>query len=190
MLTLNINELTYRLYSKNFRYLNLWKNNCLKMCAIHLPAKYLYTMSPLIEHFAFPKSSYFSSISICVVLHTMLFCFYFGEWKEVKTPSHSFTNSCFPALKLNIAMSEKKSLGKMLFRKRSDKMRRELEDAAREGSSRRSNSPIPILPVNDRASDLSDLTGNASKAAGFYSDAVPKHVHLKFVSLFHFSFFF
>lgn len=61
-------------------------------------------------------------------------------------------------------------------------MRKELEDAAREGSSRRSNSPIPALPPVERAGSLSDLTGNASKAAGFYSDNVPKNVHMKFVS--------
>lgn len=59
-------------------------------------------------------------------------------------------------------------------------MRRELEDAAREGSSRRSNSPIPAMPA-ERAGSLSDLTGNA-KAAGFFSDGIPKNIHMKFVS--------
>lgn len=58
-------------------------------------------------------------------------------------------------------------------------MRKELEDAAREGGSRRSNSPIPSLPL-ERNNDLSDLTGNA-KPAGFYSDGIPKHIHMKFV---------
>ena len=61
-------------------------------------------------------------------------------------------------------------------------MRKELEDAAREGSSRRSNSPIAIMPSNERTGSLSDLTGTASKVAGYYSDATPKHIHLKFVS--------
>lgn len=72
-------------------------------------------------------------------------------------------------------------IGKTLFRKRSDKMRKELEDAAREGSSRRSNSPIPAMPL-ERAGSLSDLTGNA-KAAGFFSDGIPKNIHMKFVSI-------
>lgn len=71
-------------------------------------------------------------------------------------------------------------IGKSLFRKRSDKMRKELEDAAREGNSRRSNSPAPMTPPTER--NLSDLTGHAAKAAGFYSDSLPKNVHLKFVS--------
>lgn len=61
-------------------------------------------------------------------------------------------------------------------------MRRELEDAAREGSSRRSNSPIPVMPL-ERAGSLSDLTGNV-KAAGFFSDGIPKNIHMKFVSVF------
>lgn len=61
-------------------------------------------------------------------------------------------------------------------------MRKELEDAAREGASRRSNSPVPALPELERTSSLSDLTGNA-KAAGFFSDGIPKRIHLKFVSL-------
>lgn len=60
-------------------------------------------------------------------------------------------------------------------------MRKELEDAAREGVSRRSNSPVPALPDLERAGSLSDLTGNA-KAAGFFSDGIPKRIHLKFVS--------
>lgn len=60
-------------------------------------------------------------------------------------------------------------------------MRKELEDAAREGASRRSNSPVPALPELERTSSLSDLTGNA-KAAGFFSDGIPKRIHLKFVS--------
>lgn len=71
-----------------------------------------------------------------------------------------------------------------MFRKRSDKLRKELEDAAREGTSRRSNSPIPALPSVDRANSLSDVTGTASKAAGFYSDGVPKAIHIKFVSIY------
>lgn len=90
-----------------------------------------------------------------------------------------------PALKANlitIAITKIERLGKSLFRKRSDKMRKELEDAAREGSSRRSNSPVPMMPPNERTNSLSDLTG-AAKAAGFYSDGLPKNIHLKFVSI-------
>lgn len=61
-------------------------------------------------------------------------------------------------------------------------MRKELEDAAREGASRRSNSPVPAMPHElERTGSLSDLTGNA-KAAGFFSDGIPKRIHLKFVS--------
>lgn len=59
-------------------------------------------------------------------------------------------------------------------------MRKELEDAAREGASRRSNSPVPALVELERTGSLSDLTGNA-KAAGFFSDGIPKRIHLKFV---------
>lgn len=59
-------------------------------------------------------------------------------------------------------------------------MRKELEDAAREGNSRRSNSPVPAMPPNERTNSLSDLTG-AAKAAGFYSDGLPKNIHMKFV---------
>lgn len=77
-----------------------------------------------------------------------------------------------------------KRVGKILFRKRSDKMRKELEDAAREGASRRSNSPVPPLVELERTGSLSDLTGNA-KAAGFFSDGIPKRIHLKFVSSVH-----
>lgn len=64
-------------------------------------------------------------------------------------------------------------------------MRKELEDAAREGASRRSSSPVPALVELERAGSLSDLTGNA-KAAGFFSDGIPKRIHLKFVSLINF----
>lgn len=60
-------------------------------------------------------------------------------------------------------------------------MRKELEDAAREGGSRRSNSPVPGLPALERTGSLSDLTGNAAKVAGFYSDGIPKNIHMKFV---------
>lgn len=67
-------------------------------------------------------------------------------------------------------------------------MRKELEDAAREGNSRRSNSPVPALPPLERTGSLSDLTGNAAKAAGYYSDGIPKNVHMKFVSTFSFYF--
>lgn len=63
-------------------------------------------------------------------------------------------------------------------------MRKELEDAAREGASRRSNSPVPALAELERTGSLSDLTGNA-KAAGFFSDGIPKRIHLKFVSSVH-----
>lgn len=66
-------------------------------------------------------------------------------------------------------------------------MRKELEDAAREGASRRSSSPVPALVELERAGSLSDLTGNA-KAAGFFSDGIPKRIHLKFVSLINFGF--
>lgn len=63
-------------------------------------------------------------------------------------------------------------------------MRKELEDAAREGASRRSNSPVPAFPAElERTGSLSDLTGNA-KAAGFFSDGIPKRIHLKFVGVF------
>lgn len=65
-------------------------------------------------------------------------------------------------------------------------MRKELEDAAREGASRRSNSPVPAMPHElERTGSLSDLTGNA-KAAGFFSDGIPKRIHLKFVSFWYF----
>lgn len=60
-------------------------------------------------------------------------------------------------------------------------MRKELEDAAREGGSRRSNSPVPAMPTLERTGSLSDLTGNAAKVAGFYSDGIPKNIHMKFV---------
>lgn len=88
---------------------------------------------------------------------------------------------------ITIAITKTIRLGKSLFRKRSDKMRKELEDAAREGSSRRSNSPVPAMPPNERTNSLSDLTGTA-KAAGFYSDSLPKNIHLKFVCIFTFSY--
>lgn len=79
-----------------------------------------------------------------------------------------------------------KRIGKTLFRKKSDKMRKELEDAAREGGSRRSNSPVPAMPALERTGSLSDLTGNAAKVAGFYSDGIPKNIHMKFVRMNHF----
>lgn len=88
---------------------------------------------------------------------------------------------------ITIAITKTIRLGKSLFRKRSDKMRKELEDAAREGSSRRSNSPVPAMPPNERTNSLSDLTG-AAKAAGFYSDSLPKNIHLKFVCVSIFSY--
>lgn len=81
-----------------------------------------------------------------------------------------------------IAITKNKRIGKSLFRKRSDKMRKELEDAAREGSSRRSNSPVPNPPPIERTGSLSDLTGNAAKAAGYFSDGIPKNILMKFVS--------
>ncbi|XP_055322060.1 autophagy-related protein 16-1 isoform X3 [Sitodiplosis mosellana] len=84
------------------------------------------------------------------------------------------------AEKLNEENESFLKIGKSLFRKRSDKMRKELEDAAREGASRRSNSPVPAFPPElERTGSLSDLTGNA-KAAGFFSDGIPKRIHLKF----------
>lgn len=58
-----------------------------------------------------------------------------------------------------------------------DKVKHELDEALQEDLG-----PIPNLPPGDRRRDLSDVLGNTSKAAGFYSDAIPKHVHLKFVS--------
>lgn len=68
-------------------------------------------------------------------------------------------------------------------------MRKELEDAAREGGSRRSNSPVPAMPALERTGSLSDLTGNAAKVAGFYSDGIPKNIHMKFVRKLCFVFF-
>ncbi|XP_059621761.1 autophagy-related protein 16-1 [Phlebotomus argentipes] len=62
-----------------------------------------------------------------------------------------------------------------LLRKRTEKMRRELEDAAQDAS-RRSSSPI--LPL-DRGS-LADLSGAGAKAAGFFSVSLPTSVHLRF----------
>lgn len=73
--------------------------------------------------------------------------------------------------------------GSYFFRKRSDKMRKELEEAAREGNSMRSGSPISFpLGANDGGAlgSLSDLPGTG--AGGFYSDTVPSCVHMKFVS--------
>lgn len=81
------------------------------------------------------------------------------------------------------AITKRQRIGKSLFRKRSDKMRKELEDAAREGGSRRSNSPVSLPPL-ERTGSLSDLTGNAAKAAGYFSDGIPKNIHMKFVCRF------
>ncbi|XP_055716111.1 autophagy-related protein 16-1 isoform X2 [Phlebotomus papatasi] len=65
-----------------------------------------------------------------------------------------------------------------LLRKRTEKMRRELEDAAQDAS-RRSSSPILPLDRGDRGS-LADLSGAGAKAAGFFSVSLPTSVHLKF----------
>lgn len=119
--------------------------------------------------------------------HNHVCCSTENKWPKTAKLSSKHCMFCFrlltPALHTIydiIAITETIRLGKSLFRKRSDKMRKELEDAAREGSSRRSNSPIPALLPNDRTSSLSDLTGTA-KAAGFYSDGLPKTIHMKFV---------
>lgn len=75
--------------------------------------------------------------------------------------------------------------GSYFFRKRSDKMRKELEEAAREGNNLRSGSPLsfPIGGNDLGMGSLTDLSGTGAKAAGFYSDTVPSCVHMKFVSL-------
>ncbi|GAB0091491.1 Autophagy-related protein 16 [Sergentomyia squamirostris] len=65
-----------------------------------------------------------------------------------------------------------------LLRKRTEKMRRELEDAAQDAS-RRSSSPILPLDRGDRGS-LADLSGAGAKAAGFFSVSLPTSVHIKF----------
>ncbi|KAJ6637403.1 Autophagy-related protein 16, partial [Pseudolycoriella hygida] len=67
------------------------------------------------------------------------------------------------------------------LKKRSDKMRKELEEAAREGNNLRSGSPLSFPLGNDGGlGSLTDLTGTGAKAAGFYSDTVPSCVHMKF----------
>lgn len=60
-----------------------------------------------------------------------------------------------------------------------DKVKHDLDEALQEDS-------VAVLnvPSGDRRRDLSDVLGTGSKAAGFYSDALPKLVHLKFVSFF------
>ncbi|XP_037027100.1 autophagy-related protein 16 isoform X3 [Bradysia coprophila] len=71
--------------------------------------------------------------------------------------------------------------GSYFFRKRSDKMRKELEEAAREGNSMRSGSPLSFpLGADGGMGSLTDLSGTGAKAAGFYSDTVPSCVHMKF----------
>lgn len=74
--------------------------------------------------------------------------------------------------------------GSYFFRKRSDKMRKELEEAAREGNNMRSGSPLsfPLGTNEGGMGSLTDLSGTGAKAAGFYSDTVPSCVHMKFVS--------
>ncbi|CAD7084069.1 unnamed protein product [Hermetia illucens] len=64
------------------------------------------------------------------------------------------------------------------LKKRSDKVRRDLEEAARE--SRRSSSPISLPPERSDRGSLSDICGAAAKMTGFYSDSLPSSVHLKF----------
>lgn len=64
-------------------------------------------------------------------------------------------------------------------------MRKELEEAAREGNNMRSGSPLsfPMGGGGDPGmGSLTDLSGTGAKAAGFYSDTVPSCVHMKFVS--------
>lgn len=63
-------------------------------------------------------------------------------------------------------------------------MRKELEEAAREGNNMRSGSPLSFpMGVNDGGmGSLTDISGTGAKAAGFYSDTVPNCVHMKFVS--------
>lgn len=64
---------------------------------------------------------------------------------------------------------------KYLFRKQEDIITQEISSAIQDIGS------VPDIPLNDRRRGLSDILGNTSKAAGYFSDAVPKHVHLKFV---------
>lgn len=59
-----------------------------------------------------------------------------------------------------------------------DKIRDDLSDAIRDDIG-----TMPDIPPNDGRRDLSNLLGNTSRAAGFYSDAIPKRVHLKFVRI-------
>lgn len=64
------------------------------------------------------------------------------------------------------------------LKKRSDKVKRDLEEAAREN--RRSTSPISLPPERTDLGSLGDICGAASKMTGFYSDSLPTSVHLKF----------
>lgn len=61
-------------------------------------------------------------------------------------------------------------------------MRKELEEAAREGNSVRAGSPLSFAGTEGGMGSLTDLTGTGAKVAGFYSDTVPSCVHMKFVS--------
>lgn len=60
------------------------------------------------------------------------------------------------------------------LKKRSDKVRRDLEEAAREN---RSPSPV-MFPGSDKPIDL--MSGAPSKMIGFYSHGLPTKVHLQF----------
>lgn len=77
-------------------------------------------------------------------------------------------------------------------------MRRELEDAAREGGVR-SGSPVSLgggggalgcIGAGSNQGSLNDLTGvgggsgAGGNPAGYYSEALPNSVHMKFVSHF------
>lgn len=57
-------------------------------------------------------------------------------------------------------------------------MRKELEDAARDGT-RRSSSPIS-MPEKGTGGSLGDLCNVAAMSAGFFSDAIPNRVQMKF----------
>lgn len=65
----------------------------------------------------------------------------------------------------------------MFFRRQMDRIRDDLSDAIRDDVG------VPDIPPVDGRRDLSNILGNTSRAGGFFSDAIPKRVHLKFVSL-------
>lgn len=73
----------------------------------------------------------------------------------------------------------KSRFGSKFFRKRTEKMKKELEDAASE-TTRRSSSPVCINP--DRH-DITEFCGTSVVAGGFFSDELPTKVQKKFVSI-------